>query len=125
MMNLPRTARSITLAGLSLFLLTGSMAFQHECGMTDCCCQPEATEEVSFERTPCCGCQVSEVAQMPIQLAMVQSAGVPDHIRIEISIAFTGEIAIAAGDDFSCRLIETDSLSPPPSISSINTPLIC
>ncbi len=125
MMSMPGIARSIVVAGLGLFLLAGPVAFQQGCQMTNCCCQPEATERVSLEKTPCCGCQISKVAQMPIQLATAQKVDVPDHIRTEMSIAFTGEIAVAGSDDFSCRFIETQSLSPPLSISSINTPLIC
>jgi hypothetical protein len=124
-MNMPRTARSIVLAGLGLFMLAGPMAFQQECGMADCCCQPEATDGISLEKTPCCGCQVSAMAQLPIQPAMAQSAGVPDHIRIETPAAITGEIEITNGNNLSYRFFETQSLSPPLSIGSINIPLIC
>jgi hypothetical protein len=124
-MKLRRTARSIVLAGLSLFILAGPMAFQHACQMADCCCQPEAAEGISFERTPCCGCGIFEIAQTPIQPATIQADSVINHVRAEAPVASTIEIRITRGDDLSGRFVETRSLSPPFSISFLNTPLIC
>ena len=118
-------AKIVLIAGLGLFLLAGPVAFQQGCRMVDCSCHPEATEEISLESQSCCGCEISEMAQMPVQLAMAQSVGVPDHIRSEMSIAFINEITITGGNDFSDRFIESHSLSPPLVKSSINTPLIC
>jgi len=118
-------AKSTVIAGLGLLLLAGPVAFQQGCRMADCYCQPQATDEVSLEKTSCCACEISEVAQMPIQPAMAQAISVPDHIRFEKSVAFTGEFELTHGEDFLARFIETHSLSPPLSISFINTPLIC
>ena len=118
-------AKSTAVLGLGLLLLAGPVAFQQGCRMINCSCHPEATEEISLERPSCCGCEISEVAEMPIQPAMAQLASVPDHIRFEKSVAFTGEFELTRGEDFSARFIETHSLSPLLSISSINTPLIC
>lgn len=118
-------ARLTVIFGLSLILLAGPMAFQQGCRMADCCCHPEATEQVSLERKACCECGIWEVAQSPVQPAVAQTFSVPDHIRTEMSIAFIGEITITGGNDFSDRFIESHSLSPPLVKSSINTPLIC
>ncbi len=111
--------------GLSLILLAGPMAFQQGCRMAECCCQPKATEQTSLEKSSFCGCEMWYVAQMPVQLAMAQYVGVPDHIRSEMSIAFISEIMITGGNDFSDKFIESHSLSPPLVNSGINTPLIC
>lgn len=118
-------AKIVVIAGLGLFLLVGPMAFQQGCRMADCSCHPEATAEISLETNSCCGCEMWDVAQMPVQPSVAPSVGVPDHVRIELNIAFNDEIEITGDDDFSFRFIETDSLSPPLSISFINTPLIC
>jgi hypothetical protein len=118
-------AKSTVIAGLSLFLLAGPLAFQQGCRMTNCCCQPEINEELSLEENSCCGCEMWDAAQMPIQLAMAPSVGVPDHVRTEMNVAFNDEISLIRDNDFSYRFIEKHSLSPPLSISFINTPLIC
>ncbi len=118
-------AKLTVIFGLSLILLAGPMAFQQGCRMADCCCQPEATEEISLERQACCGCGISEMAQMPVQPAIAQAISVPDHVRTEMPIAFFNEIEISGSNNFSDRFIETHSLSPPLVNSSINTPLIC
>lgn len=118
-------AKSMVIAGLSLILLAGPMAFQQGCRMADCCCQPEATGEISLERPSCCECGISEMAQMPVQPAVAQAISVPDHVRTEMPIAFFSEIEISGNKNFSDRFIESHSLSPPFVNSSINTPLIC
>ncbi len=118
-------AKSTVVFGLSLILLVGPMAFQQGCRMAECCCQPEVTGEASLERPSCCACNISEMAQMPVQPAVAQAINAPDHVRTEMSIAFISEIMITGGNDFSDRLIESHSLSPPFINSSINTPLIC
>lgn len=118
-------AKSTVIFGLSLILLAGPMAFQQGCRMADCCCQPEATEQTSLEKSSCCGCEMWEAAQMPVQPAMAQAISVPDYVRTEVSLAFSNEIELSGNKNFSGRFIESRSLSPPLTNSSINTPLIC